>query len=221
MLEVAKERECKLFVYFSTLQVYGKELQGDITINSPTKCCDDYAFTHYVAEEYCKLFSSRYNLNVSVIRCSNVFGCPINPQVNRWELVPSCLCLSAYKENKIILNGSGKQNRDFVPLDFVGRYIKYLIEKNNNSFNVYNLTSEKLFSIIEVAKMVQSCSKSVLNRNVNLICKSEYPQDSNYFLVKNNLLFPPDRKEIENKLLNEIKKILKLIIADEGIKYKV
>lgn len=216
MLEIAKNRKCKLFIYFSTLQVYGKELQGNITVDSPVKCFDDYAFTHYVAEEYCRLFSSRYDLNVSVVRPSNVFGCPIHPKINRWTLVPTSLCLSAYKKNRIILNSSGKQKRDFVSLDFVSKCIKYLIEENNSGFNVYNLTSERLFSIIKIAKMVQLCSKSLLNKDIELICKSEYPLKSNHFFVRNNILFPPNEEELKDELLNEIEKILKLLIAYKG-----
>jgi len=213
MLEIAKDKKCKLFIYFSTLQVYGKELEGTITVDSPVKCFDDYAFTHYVAEGYCKLFSSRYDLNVNIVRPSNIFGCPMHPKINRWTLVPTSLCLSAYKQNKIILNSSGKQNRDLISLDFVSKCIKYLIEENNNGFNVYNLTSERLFSIIDVAKMVQSYSKLVLNKDIDLICKSKYPSEPNQFLAKNNLFGPLKREKVQRELLNEIKKTLKLIMV--------
>ena len=216
MLEVAKEKRCQSFIYFSTLQVYGKDLQGTITVDSPIKCVDDYAFTHYVAEEYCRLFSSRYDLNVSVARPSNVFGCPIHPKINRWTLVPTSLCLSAYEKNEIRLKSSGKQNRDFVSLKFISKCMESLIEENKSGFNVYNLTSETLFSIIEVAELVQSCAKSILNKNIKLICESEFPLESNHFLVRNNLLSPPNKEELRDELLNEIEKILNLLITDGG-----
>jgi UDP-glucose 4-epimerase len=163
MLEVAEEKGCQSFIYFSTLQVYGKDLQGTITLDSPIKCVDDYAFTHCVAEGYCKMLSSLYDLNVSVVRPSNIFGCPVHPKIDRWTLVPATFCLSAYEKNEIRLKSSGKQNRDFVSLDFVSKCIRYLIEENKSGFNIYNLTSEKLFSIIEVAKLVQLSAKSILN----------------------------------------------------------
>ena len=215
MLEVAKEKGCKSFIYFSTLQVYGKDLQGTITVDSQIKCANDYAFTHYVAEGYCKMFSLLYDLNVSVVRPSNIFGCPVHPKIDRWTLVPACFCLSAYEKNEIRLKSSGIQNRDFVSLEFISKCMESLIEENKSGFNIYNLTSERLFSIIEVAKMVQSCSKSVLNKDINLICKNKYPLDSNQFLVRNNLL-APNKEELRNKLLNEIEKILKLLISYGG-----
>lgn len=216
MLELAKERGCKLFIYFSTLQVYGKELQGNITVDSPIKCVDDYAFTHYVAEGYCRMFSSLYDLNVSVVRPSNIFGCPVHPKIDRWTLVPSTFCLSAYEKSEIRLKSSGKQNRDFVSLDFVSKCIWYLIEENKSGFNGYNLSSEKLFSIIEVAKMVQSCSKLVLNTDIDLICESKYPIESNQFSARNNLINPPNKNELRDELLNEIERILELLITDGG-----
>lgn len=212
MLELAKERGCKLFIYFSTLQVYGKELQRTLTVNSPIKCADDYAFTHYVAEGYCKMFSSLYNLNVSIVRPSNIFGCPLHAKIDRWSLVPACFCLSAYKKNKIRLKSSGKQNRDFVSLEFISKCIKFLIEENNSGFNVYNLTSENLFSIVELAKLVQSSAKSILNKDIELIRESRFPLEPNHFLAKNNLLRPLKKKEVQSDLSSEIEKTLKLLM---------
>ncbi len=216
MLEIARERECKLFIYFSVLQVYGKELQGIITENSSIKCEDDYSLTHYLAEEYCRMYALHYNINMNILRLSNVFGCPIHHKIDRWTLVPSCLCLSAYKQNKIILKSSGKQKRDFISLNFINKCISYLIKEYNIGFNIYNITSGKLFSIIEIAKMVQLCSKLLLNKDIELICKSEYPLKSNHFFVRNNLLFPPNEEELKDELLNEIEKILKLLISYGG-----
>ena len=216
MLEIARERKCKSFIYFSVLQVYGKELQGIITVNSSIKCEDDYSLTHYLAEEYCRIYALRYNINMNILRLSNVFGCPLHHKIDRWTLVPLCLCLSAYRQSKIILNSSGKQNRDFVSLSFINKCISYLIKEHNIGFNIYNLASGRLFSIIEIAKMVQLCSKSLLNKDIKLICKSKYPLDSNQFLVRNNLLSPTNEEELRDELLNEIEKILKLLITYGG-----
>ncbi len=212
MLEIAKERGCKSFIYFSTLQVYGKELQGTITIDSSIECADDYAFTHYVAEGYCKMFSSRHGLNVSVVRPSNIFGCPVHPKIDRWTLVPATFCLTAYEKNEIRLKSSGKQNRDFVSLEYISKCMESLIEENKSGFNIYNLTTETLFSIVEVAELVQSCAKSILRKNIELICESEFPLASNHFLARNNLLTSPKKEEVQDALSSEIEKMLKMLM---------
>ena len=158
------------------------------------------------------MHASRHNLNVSVLRLSNVFGCPVHRKINRWTLVPACFCLSAYEKNEIRLKSSGKQNRDFVSLEFISKCIESLIGNNKGGFNIYNFTSESLFSIFEVAKLVQSSAKSILNKNIELICESEMPLKSNQFLAKNNLFKPPTRDHVQDSLIGEINKILRMLI---------
>ena len=211
MLDVARERNCRLFIYFSVLQVYGKELAGTITVDSSLNCSDDYALTHFVAEEYCRMLSLKYGLNASVVRLANVCGCPLHRKVDRWTLVPGCFCLSAYKDKVIRLKSSGRQTRDFVSFEYIGKCIKHLIEKRPNGFNIYNLTSENVFPIIEIAEMVKSSAQSILNKNVRIICESRYPLRSNQFSVKNNLLKPPEKKESRHILSQEIEKTLKML----------
>ena len=46
ILEIAKELECEFFIYFSTLQVYGKELEGIISVESSINTHNDDALTH-------------------------------------------------------------------------------------------------------------------------------------------------------------------------------
>ena len=211
MLEIAKEKKCKLFIFFSTVQVYGKKLQGTISIDSPIICKDDYSLTHYVAEEYCKMYSLNYNLNVCVLRPSNIFGCPVHPEINRWNLVLPVFCLSAYRENKIIVKEGGKQMRDFVSLNFICKTINNLIRDNKNGFNIYNLTSENLFSILEIAEMVQLLAKKILSKNIILQNKDKCILESKRFLVRNNLSGSLKRDSVKFALMNEIKKTLKML----------
>lgn len=215
MLEVARERGCKLFVYFSVVQVYGrygKEAEGTITVDSPVACVDDYALTHYVGEVYCRMYALRYDLNIGVVRVSNVFGCPVHPKIDRWSLVPGNLCLSAYKDGEIRLKSSGKQRRDFVSLQYVSESVEHLMKEARSGFNVYNLASENTFSILEVAKMVQSRAGSLLKREVRLICETKYPLRPNQFLVRNNLLGALKREEVRRELSSEIEKTIKMLM---------
>jgi len=178
MLEIAQKRGCPSFIYFSTLQVYGKELEGTITIDSPVNCSDDYALTHAIAEKYCEMFALRHNMNVNIIRPSNVFGCPLSLEIDRWSLVPGCFCLSAFEKNEIRLKSSGKQIRDFISLEFLSKSVKSLIEQERQGFNILNLTSEELFSIVDIASLVRSQAKLTLGKDIDLICKSEHTENN-------------------------------------------
>jgi UDP-glucose 4-epimerase len=216
ILELARHIKCPRIIYFSTLQVYGKELAGNYTHETPTHCEDDYALTHFIAEEYCRMFSRRHGLNVSVLRPANIFGCPVHHLVNRWTLIPTTLCLSAYREGRIVLKSSGKQNRDFVSLEFVSESAAHLIDSPPSGFNIYNVTSEQLFSVKEIAQMVAASSKQVLNKDVEIICESEHPKEANIFSVKNNITVPHTKIIIREELSVEICKIFEMLKVNGG-----
>ena len=86
-----------------------------------------------------------------------------------------------------------------------------MIKNYEKGFNIYNITSESIFSINEITKLVQSVAKSELNVNSELIYESKIPVKSNKFKVLNNLLGPVDKKIIEEKIITEIIKIFKLL----------
>ena len=92
ILEFARQNNSLPVVYFSTLQVYGKELSGHYTIDTPLKSDDDYALTHIAAEEYCKMFASRYGMDVTILRPANIFGCPVDHNIDRCD----CACASCF-----------------------------------------------------------------------------------------------------------------------------
>lgn len=215
VLEIAKDAGIKSFIYFSVLQVYGRELSGIFTVDSPINCDSDYAFTHYVAEGYCKMYSQVHNMNTNVVRLAYSFGCPLSTQVDRWTIIPECFCLDAVQKGEIQLKSSGKSVRDFIPLDYVGRSVEHLIKNSKKGFNVYNLSSENVFPVVELAKLVKISAKSVLGRDINLIIGSDSPTKSNNYLAKNNLLGPLKRDEVWKRLSEEIKKTLMMLEANK------
>lgn len=211
MLTVAKERMCKNFLYFSTLQVYGKELEGTIDINSSIYAHNDYAITHYAAELYCKMFSENFTMNISILRPSNIINAPTDLNINRWTLVPLCFCEEAFNSNKIVLRSSGRQMRDIIDLEIVLESVEFLLKKNEKGFNIFNITSETIFSIANIAEMVQYIMKKELNREVEIIYESNIPSKSNTFRVINNLLGPVKKEIIREKILREISKTIRLL----------
>lgn len=211
MLELARENHCQLFIYFSTLQVYGKELTGTISIDSPIKTHDDYALTHYIAELYCKMYSESFNMNIAVVRPSNIFGAPMNKKIDRWSLVPLCFCKSAFEENKIVLRSSGKQNRDFISLEFVLENIDFLLKKFEQGFKIYNISSGVTFSIADIAQLVHTVGSSEIDQNLELIFESDLPLVVNNFEVINNLKGSSKIATLKTQMVEEITKIFNLL----------
>ncbi len=211
MLTVAKQRKCRNFIYFSTLQVYGKELEGIYSINSRINAHNDYAISHYTAELYCKMFSNNFNMNISILRPSNIINAPIDLKINRWTLVPMCFCEEAFDSNQIVLKSSGKQMRDIIDLEIVLESVEFLLKNIEEGFNIFNITSEENFSIASIAEMVQEIIKNELNKEVDIIYENDFPYKSNNFRVINNLIGPVKREIMREKILREISKIIRLL----------
>ena len=119
---------------------------------------------------------------------------------------PGSFCKSAYELNEIRLKSSGKQSRDFIDLQTIATSVKHIIENYRKGFSIYNITTESLFTISELARLVHSIARDELNKNIDLIYENKMPIESNKFRVSNNLLGPVNKTIIYGRLRDEIKK---------------
>ena len=212
ILTIAQEVGCNKFIYISTLQVYGKELEGTININTPVNLHNDYALTHYLAEQYCKMFHIAHNMNITIFRPSNIVGSPVNVNVKRWELVPNCFCKSIFENNEIRLRSSGKQQRDFINLSYLLKSLIYYINNFERGFHIYNISSENTFSISEIAEQVIEIGSEFFKTKNELVYENDMPLKPNNFRVINNLLGPIKKEKMKENFKVEINKILLLLM---------
>jgi len=185
-LEFCVKNNIKKFIYFSTLQVYGES--NIISEDSKISCVNDYAMTHYFAEEYVQMFRAR-GVDFIILRPSNVYGEFRSHTVNRWSLVPGCFCKSALEKNQIQLLSSGKQKRDFIYLEDLFRLTLHLINNFDLCKNqVYNASSNDVHSIISIAKLVKKMYETKFNKSCELIVKSNVPSIENDYRISNDLV---------------------------------
>jgi UDP-glucose 4-epimerase len=125
------------FIYFSTFHVYGKS-SGEIDENTRTEPISDYGLTHLFAEMYLKELSLKSQIETSILRLSNGIGAP--PGDSTGYLIFNEGCKSAFENQKIVLQSSGLQKRDFVAIKDICKAVRLLLDKNesNSLFNVYN-----------------------------------------------------------------------------------
>ncbi len=137
MMEASKINGVKKFVYASSSSVYGdhpvlpkKEgVEGNIL--SP------YALTKMVDEQYARLYSKLYGLKTIGLRYFNVFGRRQDPHGFYAAVIPKFVKLLLHDEAPVI-NGDGKQSRDFT-------YIENVIEANlKGMLSSDNVTGEVL-----------------------------------------------------------------------------
>ena len=167
----------KHFIYLSTFHVYGAS-EGVITESSPIEPRNDYAITHLFGEEYVKYFHRTEGLPFTIIRLSNSYGAPKELDSSKWYLVLNDLAKTAYEKKEILIKSNGKANRDFIWMGDVCSVFADLVNLNEATNDVYNLSSGRNYEVLDVAKSVASAYKSKFREElpirVNFEDKNEY-----------------------------------------------
>lgn len=122
MLEAARQQGVKKFVYASSSSVYGDEPNLPKTEGVEGNLLSPYALTKRCDEEWAKQYTKHYGLDTYGMRYFNVFGRRQDPNGSYAAVIPRFIKQLLNNEQPII-NGDGKQSRDFT-------YIENVIEAN-------------------------------------------------------------------------------------------
>lgn len=173
LLEAARQNNVKKFVYASSSSVYGDEPHLPKKEGREGNLLSPYALTKRVDEEYAKLYTELYGLDTYGLRYFNVFGKRQDPNGAYAAVIPKFITQLLNNEQPII-NGDGKQSRDFT-------YIENVIEANlkaclathdiaGETFNIAYGGREYLIDIYQ-----EICS--ALGKNIQLIFGPERKGD--------------------------------------------
>ena len=122
MLEAARQKGVKKFVYASSSSVYGDEPNLPKREGVEGNLLSPYAVTKRCDEEWAKQYTKHYGLPTIGLRYFNVFGRRQDPDGAYAAVIPKWIKLLLQGE-QCIINGDGKQSRDFT-------YIENVIEAN-------------------------------------------------------------------------------------------
>ena len=122
MLEAARQKGVKKFVYASSSSVYGDEPNLPKTEGREGNLLSPYALTKRCDEEWAKQYTKHYGLDTYGLRYFNVFGRRQNPDGAYAAVIPKFIKMLMNGQTPTI-NGDGKQSRDFT-------YIENVIEAN-------------------------------------------------------------------------------------------
>lgn len=209
LLKLSVKKNIKKFFFFSVLQVYGKEISGNINSKKKIKIENDYTNSHYLAEKMIERYNKNFRLNVNILRLSYSFSNPINKKIKRPDLIPINFCIDAIDKNEISLNSDGNSRRDFIYMKDVFNKISKLISHKNNEEIYYNFSSGQTFKIIEIAEMVQKEAKKILSKKIKIKPNLKNKLKENKFTVPSDIYNKKANKVyIEKKLRYEIKKII-------------
>lgn len=122
MLEAARQKGIKKFVYASSSSVYGDEAYLPKTEGVEGNLLSPYALTKRCDEEWAKQYTMHYGLDTYGMRYFNVFGRRQDPHGVYAAVIPKFI-KQLLDDERPVINGDGKQSRDFT-------YIENVIEAN-------------------------------------------------------------------------------------------
>lgn len=156
LLQAAIQQGVKRFLYISTAHVYGSPLKGVLTEETCPTNLHPYATSHRAGEDIVRHANHCRQIEGVVVRLSNAYGAPTHKEANCWMLLVNDLCRQAVTNQRMILQSTGLQRRDFIPLTDVCRAIKYLIELSTDRLDngLFNLGGCWSPTILEMAQLV-------------------------------------------------------------------
>lgn len=122
MLEAAREKNVKKFVYASSSSVYGDEENLPKKEGVEGNLLSPYAVSKRCDEEWAKQYTRYYGLDTYGMRYFNVFGRRQNSNGVYAAVIPRFI-EQLMNGKQPVINGDGKQSRDFT-------YIENVIEAN-------------------------------------------------------------------------------------------
>ncbi|WP_088188560.1 NAD(P)-dependent oxidoreductase [Desulfosporosinus sp. FKA] len=158
MLEFARKKGCKSFIYLSSMEVYGQNLDGEVTEQdlgnidlSNSRSC--YPESKRFCEMLCVSFAKQYGLNIKIARLAQTFGAATPKDDTR---VFAQFARSAINGENIVLHTEGKSRGNYCyTADAVCGLFTLLLKGNNcEAYNISN--PETSMTIREMAELVAS-----------------------------------------------------------------
>ena len=209
ILTAAVNNGVKTFFYLSTAHVYSSPLQGLIDENTAPTNPHPYATSHLEGEKHARQAKDKGLINSTILRLSNTYGAPTNPEVNCWKLLVNDLCMQATISKELRLSTSGKAQRNFITLSDVCNVIKELIHKSENQILplTLNIGNTHSLTVHEMAVLVQYRCEIILGFKPDILVNSDSSiQDNTSFDFKSlySNLFENEIKNTSNSEIDEL-----------------
>jgi nucleoside-diphosphate-sugar epimerase len=154
LLKASLDSNVKRFIFASSAAVYGNSKPAKKKENMLLKPISPYGVSKMAAENYVQVFNELYGLETICLRYFNVYG-PRQAFASSYSGVITSFINRLLKDQPPIVNGDGKQTRDFVHVDDVVSANLLALACESAVGEVFNIASGVTISIYELAKMLQ------------------------------------------------------------------
>lgn len=200
------------FIYISTAHVYANPLIGNISEDTLAQNPHPYASSH-LSGEYAVINKSHLDhIQGIVLRLSNVFGFPMDKNVNCWMLLINDLCRQAVQTRKLTLLTDGLQQRNFICLTDVCKIIERIVinDVEFTQANIFNIGGALSQSVLQIAQLIQQRCNQILGFQPEIYTGSSKEYKKGLELIyRSNYLSSPDINLQNKNNKSEIDKLLK------------
>ena len=136
LFESAKKHRVKKIIFSSTGgAIYGEQDYFPADEEHPTRPLSPYGITKLCTEKYLYFYNAVYGMNYVILRYANIYGPRQNPHGEAG--VVAIFCNKMLKGEQPVINGDGKQTRDYT---FVADVVKANVAAlQYNGSNIYNI----------------------------------------------------------------------------------
>ncbi|TXT54900.1 MAG: hypothetical protein BAJATHORv1_50153 [Candidatus Thorarchaeota archaeon] len=159
VLNLAKERDARRFVFSSSAAVYGNPDTQPITESMPIDCLSPYAASKASAEKYIQAYIKTYSLESTLLRYFNVYG--PRQAYSAYSGVVSIFINDALQEKPLTIDGDGTQTRSMIHVNDVVDATIRAAEVADISGEIINICGTEVLTILEIAKKIADNFESV------------------------------------------------------------
>lgn len=169
VLEFCKRKKIKKMIFTSSAAIFGnfEKKISENTISIPTTV---YGASKLVGEQYCRIYSKLYGIQIIAFRPFNIYGIGQNPS---YAGVISKFLEKIMEKKRLEIFGDGKQTRDFIHVKDLIKYFEMGTSmKFKEEFETFNLATGKSVSINKLANLMLKISN---NKKLKPIYKDPIP----------------------------------------------
>ena len=195
LIDAAWRNEVKHYIFLSSNTVYppkGDEpvIETDFLFDEPYPVYFPVGWMKRYAEVQCELYAKYLprTMKCTVIRPANLFGPHDKYDFNKCHVTPATIRKVADKMNPIPVWGDGTELRDLLYIEDFVEALQVVMEKEENMFEVYNIGSNKVYSVLEVLDIMKGVA--------------QYDAPTEFISGKPSMI--PTRKIDSNKIKNQL-----------------
>ena len=201
ILDLAVKKKVKTFAYVSTSKVYNWS-DDPINENSEIRSSSTYSQTKLEGEKLCFEYGKKHYIGITVSRFFNAYG------IRQRGGAIALFTKKALSNKNIIIEGNGKQKRDFIHVNDIVQALILVGSKKAARNQTFNFGTGVGTEIIQVANTIIKLTKSSSKITHIKARKDEGSSTCDYQKAKNLLNWEP-KISLEDGLKEVIKWVKK------------